>query len=834
MEKASSEEKLKAEAATGVVSRKASPDGYRYEDRETGKPVDPEEYKMPYLEHVRAVRASRIQEFAARRNTAPPAAASALEEAVGASNAEADAIASSDIGTVHPAAAASVAKGEVGEARLDEVVLPAAPATDPKRAARAANAEGSSEGDRLPDDVSLPDGVAVAKIGSDDMPLKVTGRAAAAAEKDMVVTGGNDVDTCMVERVDSPAALPEAEPRAPAAPATAEGESPGAAMTSAIAAEALLAAEQGSAAPAGAAAEKDAAEGGATLSASRTPIVVAPISLVLGGGVEEGAEVGDTEVSEETSGDAPVAVVTGDKVETPCSSSAAGDVCTLGDASVSSEPVCTRPEEPEEPDEDCLVRDAAIVSPESCVDQETPHGGCGPDSSGEAASGRGDGTSSPHLSEAPSPVLANAGGIVSPITTPSACAESFRDGACGADNPPTFGDRDHGVGPEQTGVGNQAVAPGSLSPSPRSNDPSRKVSTEDDKHDEGSAAAASSSFGTSPAALASPASSPLVAAGGFEQQDGPLSGRTATPHERVGREPPSGQRATPPYPSSHAGSPATSEVAASPGEGEEGAEEIAALKERLWAAWDAAVQEYENGVALVRSRRDRRTPTPAGSSTTVGEASAVVACSPAGTDGPTPTAGKVGETSRQEEGASVSGSEAARTPAPPADGMPTPDSPLLPLLQLRLEKEEGDLFEYSSTWCGSGAGAGSSQTRGGKTRRRSLAKEFSLQKTHKESKIVQEAASTAAGKPQGAAEEAAAQETEESEMGGGGGSDRTAALCKLCCRKACDTVLHPCEHSACGVCVEKLRLQAEQSGQALSCPWDRKLVDEICLRRQAN
>ncbi|CAN0424381.1 unnamed protein product, partial [Ectocarpus sp. 8 AP-2014] len=46
--------------------------------------------------------------------------------------------------------------------------------------------------------------------------------------------------------------------------------------------------------------------------------------------------------------------------------------------------------------------------------------------------------------------------------------------------------------------------------------------------------------------------------------------------------------------------------------------------------------------------------------------------------------------------------------------------------------------------------------------------------------------------------------------------------CRLCCRNACDTVMKPCQHSACGVCVDKLRAQAEQSGQVLSCPWDRR------------
>ncbi|CAN0363603.1 unnamed protein product, partial [Hapterophycus canaliculatus] len=70
MEKASTKERLQAEEATGVVSRKASPDGFRYEDRETGKPVDHDAYKGPYLKHVQAARATRLREFAARRMVA--------------------------------------------------------------------------------------------------------------------------------------------------------------------------------------------------------------------------------------------------------------------------------------------------------------------------------------------------------------------------------------------------------------------------------------------------------------------------------------------------------------------------------------------------------------------------------------------------------------------------------------------------------------------------------------------------------------------------------------------------------------------------------------------
>ena len=62
---------------------------------------------------------------------------------------------------------------------------------------------------------------------------------------------------------------------------------------------------------------------------------------------------------------------------------------------------------------------------------------------------------------------------------------------------------------------------------------------------------------------------------------------------------------------------------------------------------------------------------------------------------------------------------------------------------------------------------------------------------------------------------------EAGEVGEEGGT------CKLCCRKESDRILRPCQHVACGTCVEKLRVQAEQSGEGLSCPWDRQPVDEI-------
>ncbi|CAM9717936.1 unnamed protein product, partial [Laminaria digitata] len=67
MDNAAQDEKRAAEEKTGVVSRKAAPDGYCYEDRVTKMPVDPDVYKAMYTEHIRATREARVKEFALLR-----------------------------------------------------------------------------------------------------------------------------------------------------------------------------------------------------------------------------------------------------------------------------------------------------------------------------------------------------------------------------------------------------------------------------------------------------------------------------------------------------------------------------------------------------------------------------------------------------------------------------------------------------------------------------------------------------------------------------------------------------------------------------------------------
>lgn len=55
----------------------------------------------------------------------------------------------------------------------------------------------------------------------------------------------------------------------------------------------------------------------------------------------------------------------------------------------------------------------------------------------------------------------------------------------------------------------------------------------------------------------------------------------------------------------------------------------------------------------------------------------------------------------------------------------------------------------------------------------------------------------------------------------------SGVMCHICWRRKCDVLLRPCNHSACRVCTDKLQSQADQSGEPLSCPWDRQLVHGI-------
>lgn len=193
----------------------------------------------------------------------------------------------------------------------------------------------------------------------------------------------------------------------------------------------------------------------------------------------------------------------------------------------------------------------------------------------------------------------------------------------------------------------------------------------------------------------------------------------------------------------------------------------------------------------------------------------------------------------------------------------TPSSPLLPIPDLRLS--EDDLFGCSSALVGddgiderspdlAGEGDGSvvaggvgkrgrislwtafsstSQWRGGGSgsRRARDAKQRHLKLSQKERG---DGELVGWGKNQGESPADVESAAEGSKGAGrklgahGAGGDGN--VCQICCKRECDAVLRPCNHEACRACAKKLGEHAEQSAEALSCPWDRQLVSEIHIR----
>ncbi|CAM9896271.1 unnamed protein product [Ectocarpus sp. 12 AP-2014] len=700
MDKASKDEKLKAESATGVVSRKAAPDGFCYEDRETGEPVEPGAYKGPYLRHVRDVRASRVREFAAARRVAAAAASSSAcrETAVDGMMPGVEKRASSSVkGTAISVACTSPTRAEAAsKSRRDGEGLVADPATDTFAAA-----SGVSVGESAAEKASLPPGTA----------------------------SGGGVDN----NGDTPSKKIEG---GGAVVATGDGEA------------------------------RDDVSGGEEADV-----------LAMTEGITQ-------EVSPEAVAETPRAITPGE------------GVCGAATAAVAKNAAAIETLVPS--------NEAAVV--DGAGEEEAMAGALGLDGAPLAACGNRVDSVSEQVEEAVSAYSPRRGGQTPRISTTG--------------NPTSRS----GGGSSATVLGPSSAPPGGGG-----------------------------------------ASSPFVEQGQHEES---LSGGTPGPGGTAWKASPFGVGSPFSAAAYGAGTPMVppgGRVAVSPGEDdEEGAEEIAALEERLWAVVDAALREYHDGVVLVRSRRNHHAFATAAAASEAEKNSTVLSCVPdAGAAATPPPSAQVGETAASmtssvfgpQEDASASGlpgkaAPAASTPltddvdraravaAPAAamfdtDGQPTPDSPLLPLLQLRLSEEEDDeRFQYSLAWGGAGAeaggggGGGSSQARGGKPRRRSLAKAFSSHKTRKEPKVHEGAGARSAA-------QAAGNESEARGDGVGGGKT-TRLTCRLCCRNACDTVMKPCQHSACGVCVDKLRNQAEQSGQALSCPWDRRGVDETCPLQEKN
>ncbi|CAM9865011.1 unnamed protein product, partial [Ectocarpus sp. 13 AM-2016] len=228
MDKASKDEKLKAESATGVVSRKAAPDGFCYEDRETGEPVEPGAYKGPYLRHVRDVRASRVREFAAARRVATASAAAAaavssssacLETAVDGMMPGVEKRASSSVkGIAISVACTSPTRAEAAsKSRRDGEGLVADPATG-----ACATASGVSVGESAAEKESLPPGAAPGGgvDNNGDTPLKkIEGGGAVVATGDGEarddVSGGEEADVLTMTEGITQEASPEAAAETP-------------------------------------------------------------------------------------------------------------------------------------------------------------------------------------------------------------------------------------------------------------------------------------------------------------------------------------------------------------------------------------------------------------------------------------------------------------------------------------------------------------------------------------------------------------------------------------------------------------------------------------------
>ncbi|CAB1113996.1 unnamed protein product [Ectocarpus sp. CCAP 1310/34] len=834
MDKASKDEKLKAESATGVVSRKAAPDGFCYEDRETGEPVEPGAYKVPYLRHVRDVRASRVREFAAARRVVVAASAAAAAAAASSSACRETAVdgmmpgvekrASSSVkGTAISVACISPTRAEAAsKSRRNGEGLVADPATDAFAAASRVTV-----GELAAAKESLPPGAASWGVDNNgDTPSKkIDGGGAVVAigegEARDDVSGGEEADVLTITEGTTQEASPEAAAETPRT--VTSGERLYVGVTAAVAKNAAaietLVSSNEAAVVDGAGEEKAMAE-----------------ALVRG----EVQEVEDLEVWK----DMTAPVVAGGGVET-IRESAAGEVNLDSSPSSHGTPEAVVPHplsaRLREPHGDSGLETAAIHPPFSHGVPET-HGVFVPE---ESSASRVPETSTPR-------VLATHG-VVSPTTTSSVNAGSSGDEQ-GRDGAPlaACGNRVDSISERVE----EAVS--AYSPRRGGQTPMISATANPTSRNGGGSSVRVLGPPSSPPGSGG-ASSPFVEQGQHEESLGggtPGPGGTAWKASHFGVGSPFSAAA---YGAGAPTVPPAGGVAVSPGQDDEGAEEIAALEERLWAVVDAALREYHDGVALVRSRRNHHAFATAGAASETEENSTALSCVPdAGAAATPPPAAQVGETAASrtssglglEEEAYASGLPAKAAPvdttpltgdvdrtravaAPAAatvehDGQPTPDSPLLPLLQLRLSEEEDDeRFEYSLAWGGAGAeaggggsGGGSSKARGGKPRRRSLAKAFSSHKTRKEPKVHEGAGARSAAQVAGIESEARGD--------GVGGGKTTRLTCRLCCRNACDTVMKPCQHSACSVCVDKLRSQGEQSGQALSCPWDRRGVDEIC------
>ena len=248
-------------------------------------------------------------------------------------------------------------------------------------------------------------------------------------------------------------------------------------------------------------------------------------------------------------------------------------------------------------------------------------------------------------------------------------------------------------------------------------------------------------------------------------------------------------------------------------------EELRALEERLWAKWDAALEEYHTGVALLESKHHGHASTSTSATRTDQEGySKRFPVSSVRAPGDVEAA--CGNELTQTRGSSRRSK--IDTPASPQlstrlyGDTVAPSLPLSPLLDLRLADEEGEeMIGFLSRHHREDKGKNkSTRAKNVTNRRRTLAPilrhRFEVEGgTHREQWDKRSVSVREGSRRDGDAEE------------GGAGAP---VKCRLCFKMECDTILRPCEHMLCGVCASKLRFAAEQSGKELLCPWDRQAV----------
>lgn len=771
MDQEAKAEKLAVERATGVVARKASPDGYCYEDRKTGELVDPAVYQVKYMEHIRTVSAARCWRFASKRMNAPTAVLSEVAGGIAAAE-EAPATAASvnemSASSVAPAVGVTSTSEKMGQVEpRNESSVTGEPSGEPPAAV-------VKVGGMVRDEDNLEDGSRDAKLVLADVDSVTAHASLEAKTVAWAGVGGSQSMKATAELHDEEGLVlpitPEANP---------EGDTADAIAVNVAADTSIAAAEE---------------------------IVDGKIPLPAMDKGEQHEDAGCDSFVEV--GNGAVANSTTSIIADLCISSPSVDIV----AQASSAPTPAQPElEPTSASEASVspLVDAGKGRVQSCWEASVETG----EGIKNVWSSRG--ASSAFVAEEVRPTLLER----SESPTSAVCGERCPQPAC-----PTA---------------SQAVT--SLPPSPERGPPPGTPATGCDGH-KGSDKLLSP-LSVSPVSFPVDADTEVVQiATAVRVHDEGVAGSALVAMARD---------FTPSDVRPATGGTVAPEVALCTQELREEKEDLAALEERLHVKLDAVLKEYNEQVERVMSRRQRKSSNPATSPpsretsqmTTSARSSPIATTRNNGTQRTPISASRTKQDARSAAAAAAvkmiassspaadtSVLEAARCPAgvdgagPSSPLLPssavgnademmlTPSSPLLPLLDLRLSEEDEDLFGSS---CHEEAGLSTVSSE--KTRRRSLRQAFSSNKGKHGGVKQQHEVGSNGGVT------AASEDTRDREVEGSGGG-----VCGLCCKKENDTLLRPCEHVACGLCAERLRAQAEHSGEVFSCPWDRQPVAEMC------